>query len=155
MSFERLGVIGYGLETFLNGYRLRVSGYGYIKVMENRYFSFEGLEVYQAARVLVRDVYRLQHKFPKTETYALGDQIRRSASSVTSNIAEGSGRNSFKEKVHFIEIAYGSLMEAFSQLQIAEDLGYLTEQDIDTIRPSFVSVAKMLSGLKGYFENKG
>ena len=116
-------------------------------------FSFEGLEVYQAARVLVRDVYRLQQKFPKTETYSLGDQIRRSASSVTSNIAEGSGRNSNKEKVHFIEIAYGSLMEAFSQLQIAQDLDYLTEQDIDTIRPQFINVAKMLSGLKSYFEN--
>ena len=115
-------------------------------------FSFEGLEVYQAARVLVRDIYLLQQKFPKTETYALGDQIRRSASSVTSNIAEGSGHNSFKEKAHFLEIAYGSLMEAFSQLQIAQDLGYLTEQDIDDIRPSFISVAKMLSGLKGYFD---
>lgn len=101
----------------------------------------------------MRDVYRLQQKFPKTEIYALGDQIRCSASSVTSNIAEGSGRNSNKEKVHFIEIAYGSLMEAFSQLQIAQDLGYLTEQDVDTIRPQFISVAKMLSGLKAYFEN--
>ena len=115
-------------------------------------FSFEGLEVYQAARLLVRDIYRLQQKFPKTEIYALGDQIRRSASSVTSNIAEGSGRNSNKEKVHFIEIAYGSLMEAFSQLQIAQDLGYLTELDIDTIRPQFISVAKILSGLKKHFE---
>lgn len=117
-------------------------------------FSFEGLEVYQAARKLVRDVYLLQQKFPKTEMYALGDQIRRSASSVTSNIAEGSRRNSNKEKVHFIEIAYGSLMEAFSQLQIAQDLGYLTAKDIDDIRPSFIEVAKMLSGLKAYFENQ-
>lgn len=116
-------------------------------------FSFEGLEVYQAARLLVRDIYRLQQKFPQTETYALGDQIRRSASSVTSNIAEGSGRNSYKEKIHFIEIAYGSLMEAFSQLQIVQDLGYLTAKDIDDIRPSFIEVAKMLSGLKAYFEN--
>ena len=122
--------------------------------MGYREFSFEGLEVYQAARLLVRDIYRLQQKFPKTEIYALCDQIRRSASSVTSNIAEGSGCNSNKEKVHFIEIAYGSLMEAFSQLQIAQDLGYLSEQDIDTIRPQFISVAKMLSGLKGYFEGK-
>ena len=120
--------------------------------MGYREFSFEGLEVYQAARVLVRDIYRLQQKFPKTEIYALGDQIRRSASSVTSNIAEGSGRNSNKEKVHFIEIAYGSLMEAFSQLQIAQDLGYLTAKEIDDIRPSFIEVAKMLSGLKKHFE---
>ena len=119
--------------------------------MEDRMFSFEGLEVYQAARNLVKEVYLLQSKFPKTETFALGDQVRRSASSITSNIAEGSGRSSKKEKVYFIEIAYGSLMEAFSQLQIAQDLGYIAEEDVDTIRPSFISVAKMLSGLKGYF----
>lgn len=121
--------------------------------MEERNFSFENLEVYKADRVLVRDVYRLQHKFPKHETYALGDQVRRSASSVTSNIAEGSGRNSFKEKSHFIEIAYGSLMEASSQLQVAQDLEYLSQAEIDTIRPQFISVAKMLSGLKVYFDN--
>lgn len=121
--------------------------------MEERNFSFENLEVYKTARVLVRDVYRLQHKFPKYETYALGDQVRRSASSVTSNIAEGSERNSFKEKSHFIEIAYGSLMEAFSQLQIAQDLEYLSQTEIDTIRPQFISVAKMLSGLKTYIDN--
>jgi len=121
--------------------------------VEDKSFSFEGLEVYKAARVLVRDIYRLQHKFPKYETYALGDQIRRSSSSVTSNIAEGSGRNSFKEKSHFLEIAYGSLMEAFSQLQITQDLDYLSQSDIDMIRPQFVNVAKMLSGLKKYFDN--
>ena len=121
--------------------------------MDEKKFSFENLEVYKTARVLVRDVYRLQHKFPKYETYTLGDQVRRSASSVTSNIAEGSGRNSFKEKSHFIEIAYGSLMEAFSQLQIAQDLEYLSQTEIDTIRPQFISVAKMLSGLKTYFDN--
>ncbi len=122
--------------------------------MMEKDFSFEDLDVYKAARILVRDVYRLQHQFPKYEIYALGDQIRRSASSVTSNIAEGSGRSSFKEKSHFIEIAYGSLMEAFSQLQIAQDLGYLQQENIDKIRPQFIHVAKMLSGLKNYFDNK-
>lgn len=121
--------------------------------MDEKKFSFENLEVYKTARVLVRDVYRLQHKFPKYETCALGDQVRRSASSVTSNIAEGSGRSSFKEKSHFIEIAYGSLMEAFSQIQIAQDLDYLSKADIDSIRPQFISVSKMLSGLKTYFDN--
>ena len=120
---------------------------------EEKVFSFEGLEVYNTARILVRDIYRLQHKFPKYETYAFGDQIRRSASYVTSNIAEGSGRNSFKEKSHFIEIAYGSLMDAYSQLQIGQDLGYLTLNDIDEIRPSFIHVAKMLSGLRKYFDS--
>lgn len=121
--------------------------------MDDRRFSFEGLDVYMAARTLVRDVYRLQQQFPKYEIYALGDQIRRSSSSVTSNIAEGSGRGSYREKSHFIEIAYGSLKEAFSQLQIAQDLGYISQEEIDGIRPQFIDVAKMLSGLKSYFDN--
>ena len=121
--------------------------------MQNHDFSFEGLRVYQAARQLVKDVYVLVNKLPAIENFALSSQIRRAIVSVKANIAEGSGRNSFKEKSHFIEIAYGSLMEAFSQLQIAQDLGYITEEDIDTIRPSFINVAKMLSGLKNYFDN--
>ena len=121
--------------------------------MDDRRFSFEGLDVYVAARMPVREVYRMQQQFPKFETYALGDQIRRSSSSVTSNIAEGGGRGSYREKSHFIEIAFGSLMEAFSQLQIAQDLGYVTQEDIDGIRPQFIDVAKMLSGLKSYFDS--
>ncbi len=123
-------------------------------MMEEKEFSFEGLAVYKSARQLVRDIYVLQHCFPKYELYALGDQVRRSASSITSNIAEGSGRSSFKEKSHFVEIAYGSLMEAFSQLQIAQDLGYLTQEQLAGIKPQFIQVAKMLSGLKGYFDKQ-
>ena len=87
-------------------------------------FSFENLLVYQKARILVKAVYKVQRQFPADERYVLGDQIRRSITSVTSNIAEGSGRESFKEKIHFLEISFGSLMEAFSQLQNAQDLDY-------------------------------
>ena len=90
-------------------------------------FSFENLEVYKQARLLVKQIYLLQNKFPKEEKYALGDQIRRSSTSITSNIAEGCGRNSPKEKIHFIEIAFGSMTESFSQLQNAQDLGYIQE----------------------------
>ena len=118
-----------------------------------RKFSFENLDAYKVARVLVRDVYRLQNKFPKEERYALGDQIRRSITSVTSNIAEGSGRSSFKEKIHFIEIAFGSMTEAFSQLQNAQDLGYITEDDVESLRPQFNHVAALLSLLKKSFED--
>ena len=116
--------------------------------MEEKRFSFEGLEVYKAARLLVRDVYRLQQKFPKTEIYALGDQIRRSASSVTSNIAEGMSRSSNKEVAHFLEISYGSLMEVQSQLEIAQLLNYMTKESLDEIDPKTEEIAKMLSGLK-------
>lgn len=116
--------------------------------------SFESLEVYNKARALVKEVYILQKQFPNEERYALGDQVRRSITSVTSNIAEGSGRDSYKEKIHFIEIAYGSLMEAFSQLQNAQDLNYINKQSLDGLRIQFEEVAKMLSGLKASFEKR-
>lgn len=121
---------------------------------ENQKFSFEGLEVYRCARELVKGIYILQNKFPKEEKYALGDQIRRSATSITSNIAEGSGRGSIREKIHFIEIASGSMTESFSQLQNAQDLGYILEADIDKLRPLYSRVAALLSNLRKSFERR-
>jgi len=123
-------------------------------MVNNKKFSFEGLEVYKYARVLVRDINRLQNKFPIDERFALGDQLRRSAISITSNIAEGSGRNSLKEKIHFIEIAFGSMTESFCQLQIAQDLGYISQEDVEALRPQFNQVAAFLSMLKKSFESK-
>jgi four helix bundle protein len=119
-----------------------------------RFFTFEKLEVYQVARKLVKNIYELQNRFPSEERYALGDQIRRSATSITSNIAEGSGRNSLKEKIHFVEIAFGSMTESFSQLQNAQDLGYIQEADVEALRPQFNHVAALLSLLKKSFEAK-
>jgi len=121
---------------------------------EDRKFSFEGLEVYRCARELVKEVYLLQQKFPNEEKFALGDQIRRSATSITSNIAEGSGRNSIREKIHFIEIAFGSMTESFSQLQNAQDLGYISEADIDKLRPLYSRVAALLSNLRKSFDRR-
>ena len=121
---------------------------------ETKRFSFENLDVYNTARELVVNIYKLQNCFPKEERYALGDQIRRSAVSITSNIAEGCGRNSIKEKIRFIEIAFGSLTESFSQLQIAQDLEYIDENDIESLRPIFNKVAALLSILKKSYERK-
>ena len=122
--------------------------------MSNRKFSFEGLEVYNKARSLVSDVYRIQSRFPKEELFGLGDQIRRAAVSITANLAEGSGRQSLKEKIHFIEISYGSLMDVFCVLQTSCDLGYITEAQINALRPQFIDIAKMLSGLRSALESK-
>ena len=122
--------------------------------MEIKKFSFENLEVYEKSRALVSEVYRLQHTFPNDERFGLGDQVRRAAISITANLAEGSGRQSIKEKIHFIEISYGSLMEVFCELQTAYDLDYITEDQLDAIRPQFVNVAKMLSGLHKSLKNK-
>ena len=116
--------------------------------MDSREFSFESLEVYQKCRVLVSDIYRLQRCFPQEERYGLCDQLRRASTSITANIAEGSGRQSLKEKIHFIEISYGSLMEVFCELQTATDLEYITEAKLNEISPQITDIAKMLSGLR-------
>lgn len=94
-------------------------------------FTFFDLRVYQESKALVKKVYKLLKKFPKFEVYALGDQLRRAVISVPSNIAEGSGRFSIKEKIHFIEIAYGSLAELLCQLDIAYDLDYITKEEFE------------------------
>lgn len=117
-------------------------------------FSFENLEVFKKARKLIKDVYLLQNIFPKEEKYALGDQIRRAATSITANLAEGSGRKSLREKMHFIEISFGSMTEVFCELQTACDLGYITDQQFDELRPQFSDVARMLSGLRNNFQSK-
>ena len=85
-------------------------------------FSFEKLRAYEIGRALAKDVYALTLRFPDYEKFGLCSQIRRAAVSIPSNIAEGSGRMSLKEKAHFIEIAFGSLMETYCQMQIALDL---------------------------------
>lgn len=115
--------------------------------MEGIQYSFEKLKVWQEAKKLVVDVYHLLDSFPKFEKYALCDQIRRAIVSVPSNIAEGSGRRSLKEQIHFLEIAYGSLMETYNQLLIAIDLNYITEESVEAIKPSIDAVAKMINAL--------
>lgn len=117
-------------------------------------FTFFDLRVYQEAKELVKSVYTLLDKFPKYETYALGDQLRRAVTSVPSNIAEGSGRFSIKEKIHFIEIAYGSLTETLCQLDIANDLNYITDEEFANEKERINVIGKQLSGLRASFQNQ-
>ena len=117
-------------------------------------FTFFNLRVYQEAKELVKSVYTLLDKFPKYETYALGDQLRRAVTSVPSNIAEGSGRFSVKEKIHFIEIAYGSLTETLCQLDIANDLNYITDEEFANEKERINVIGKQLSGLRASFQNQ-
>lgn len=118
-------------------------------------FAYEQLEVYKLARYYVKEVYVLSAKFPSKEDFALTSQIRRAAVSITSNIAEGTSRFSLKDKSHFIEIAYGSLMETYSQLQIAMDLQYIEENELKMIIPTIIELRNRLSALRrSYLENK-
>lgn len=117
-------------------------------------FAFEQLDVYQVARMYVKNVYMLSDRFPQKEDFALTSQIRRAAVSITSNIAEGTSRFSIKDKSHFIEIAYGSLMETYSQLQVATDLGYVSQESIAQIAPLVVELRNKLSALRKSYMSK-
>ena len=114
-------------------------------------YSYQTLNVYKDAKALVVEVYRLLKLYPVEERYALCDQMRRAAISITSNIAEGMSRYSDKEKAHFIEIAYGSLMEVESQLDISVDLEYITKSQFDKLSQDISSVGKQLSALRGKY----
>ena len=122
--------------------------------MENTIYSFEKLEAWKSARTLVIETYQLLARFPNFEKYALCDQIRRAVVSIASNIAEGSGRQSVKEKIHFLEIAYGSLMETYCQLILAADLQYITKEMLVTIKPKIHLTAKLLTGLRATFKRQ-
>lgn len=109
--------------------------------------SFRKLNVYVKAKELVARVYKLLKKFPREEQFALCDQLRRAVVSIPSNIAEGSSRRSAKEQIHFLNIAYGSLMEIYSQLDVACDLGYITNQEFEQMEVMVNEEAKMLAGM--------
>ena len=111
-------------------------------------FSFEDLNAYKYARELARSTYVLIEKFPYLERNALSDQLRRAVISVPSNLAEGMGRMSVKEQIRFVEISYGSLMEVLCQLQLAKDLEYISDMEMNEKREQIQTTAKLISGLR-------
>ena len=115
-------------------------------------FGYRKLIAYQKAKEVVKHTYQLLKKFPSQERYALCDQLQRASVSITSNIAEGINRYSVKDKTHFIEIAYGSLMEVSSQFEIAEDLGYISSEERLSMDQLIEEVARLLSGLQKSFK---
>ncbi len=110
--------------------------------------DFTDLVVWQKAHVLVVEIYRLVAKFPSFERYGLSDQLRRASVSITSNIAEGFGRQGTKEKIQFFRMAMGSLTEVRNQIYIARDVGYLQDKEVIVgLLLRIVEVQKMLFGL--------
>lgn len=120
--------------------------------MNDKKNSFRELEAYKHGKTVIKEVYQLLKKFPREEQYALCDQLRRAAISITSNIAEGSGRTSNKEKIHFLEFSYASLLEVLSQLDVAMDLGYITEEEFNNFEAMADRESRLLSGLTAYFQ---
>ena len=117
-------------------------------------FGYRRLIAYQKAKEVVKRTYKLLKKFPKEEQYAMCDQLRRASISITSNIAEGMNRYSIKDKNHFLEMAYGSLMEVSSQFEIAEELGYINNADRQNMDVLIDEVARLISGLQKSFKNE-
>lgn len=109
--------------------------------------SFYDLKVWQDAHKLALKIYRETDKFPKTEQFSLTDQVRRSASSVGANIAEGFGRYHFKDKIRFYQQARGSALETQNHLMLAKDLSYLEQKNFFEIFPIVEEVIKELNGL--------
>ena len=96
-------------------------------------FGFQKLEIYNLAKDIVKYNYKLTKKLPGEEKFALASQMNRAAVSIPSNIAEGTSRKSNKDKAHFINIAYGSLMELVCQMEIALDLEYIDQSEYDEL----------------------
>ena len=111
-------------------------------------YTYRKLNVYQLSKTLVKDIYGMTAEFPVNEKYALSDQMRRAVVSVPSNIAEGMGRYSSKDQAHFLEIAFGSLLEISAQLDIAYDLGYITSSEQEVVETQIDVVAALISGLR-------
>jgi four helix bundle protein len=119
--------------------------------MENKELSkvdsFTKLVTWQEGHRLVLQIYKLVKKFPHDEHFGLTDQMRRAVVSITSNIAEGFSRGTYKEKSRFYYIALGSLTEIQNQLIIAKDVGYVSEADFIKISDQINLVSKLLRGL--------
>lgn len=109
--------------------------------------SYRDLVVWQNAIKLAKAVYQLTQKFPKQETYALADQIRRAAVSVPSNIAEGQARKAPADFKRFLHIALGSLAEVDTQLILAQEFGYLSKEDVDAMDIQIQDLRKKLYAL--------
>jgi len=111
-------------------------------------YPFEKLRVWESARQLIREVYRVTKAFPRSEMYGLASQTNRAAVSVAANLAEGSSRTSRKDQAHFSQIAYGSLMELACLLIVAVDLEFLPAEQETTLREEIESVSRQLNALR-------
>src|SRR3989338_6768523 len=108
--------------------------------------DFTDLDTWKIAHDLVLSIYKTSKKFPDSEKFGLVSQIQRASVSITSNIAEGFGRQSYREKVQFYYLAHGSLTEVKNQLLLSKDLGYISK-DFERVMEKLVTSQRLLQGL--------
>lgn len=116
--------------------------------------NYKELILWQKARILVKEIYLLIADFPEDEKFGLISQIKRSVISVPSNVAEGAGRSSDKDFLRFLDIANGSAFELETQIQLAYDLGFINENDLQNISDKLTEVQKLIYGFKSKLTNK-
>lgn len=112
---------------------------------------FERLRIYQETLEFVKFIYEICKKFPKDEIFALTDQLKRAATSILLNIAEGQGRPTSKDKAHFLYIARGSIYEVMAVLDIARSLGFITQDQLTKLREKLFNILKQLNSLITYY----
>ena len=117
-------------------------------------FYYRKLDVYHLSKQFVIQVYQSLREYPDYERYALCDQIRRAVISIPSNIAEGAGRMAVKERIHFYDIAYGSLTETLCQLEISKDLDYINDEQFSSLEQTASRISMTLIALKKSLQNK-
>lgn len=110
-------------------------------------FRHERLEVYRNAREFTADIFLLTKKFPREATIALIPQLQRASLSIVSNIAEGAGRLAPNDQARFTSIAYASLLEVVSQLDLAHSLGWISDEIARLLREKADNLARQLSAL--------
>jgi len=110
-------------------------------------FNYKNLLVWQKSFELCLSIYKITEKYPRFELYGLVSQIRRAAVSVPSNLAEGHSRNHTKEFVHYISISLGSCSELETQLMISKELGYIEENESESLLNGLIEIIKMQKGL--------
>ena len=119
--------------------------------MDKKNKQYTDLDVWKESRKLVKQVYELTKSFPIEETYGLTNQIRRFAVSVASNIAEGCGRKTSKDSIHFFHIARGSIYELETQIFLSNDLGFIEDNNFAIILLNIETSKKLLNGFINYY----
>lgn len=118
------------------------------KEMEKtKIISFTDLNAWKEGHLIVIDIYRITKTFPREEMFGLTSQMRRCAVSITSNIAEGFSRRSYREKIQFFSISQGSVTELQNQLLVAHDIGYLSDAEFQNLDNRLITLHKIINGL--------
>ena len=117
-------------------------------------YSFEDLEVYRAAREYRKKIFALTRRLPAEEKYNLTSQMRRAATSLTNNIAEGHGRNHYQENIQFLRHSRGSLEELIDDINICIDEQYIPEDEMNDLKSEGYSLLRRINGYIAYLRGR-